>query len=635
MTLTRVDACRGLPSSLVLRPRVSFVLLSCLSACGSPAAPSPPVVAVPPPPDTGPVTPGPDAGPRDAPPEPPRLRAPMNGAFTGSVWAAVPEGAPPRRPRFRWEPARGADRYRLQITDECSPPFEACAFERPAVDVETFEPTHQPAPLPVSERAPVGRRYFWRVRACNAVGCSPWSWPRYVNVARLPDDFDGDGFGDVLVGVPAADSDVSSDRGALYVFAGSAGGLSEEPSLTRIGEASGKLGASVAALGDVNADGFADALVGYSWQNGDEEATGRTSFVDNALLLLGSADGLGRPAPIAVDAIDASRLFAGTFLGTRHAYFRTVVARAGDVDADGDDDFVVAVVAQDSDAEYPGHVYGYLGAPDDPGRRPSFRLDNPEGALSHARNVDFGHALAGGDLDGDGRSDLVVGAPNQEGWRGVVHVYGDALASPRPRLRLIATPQTGADGFGGALATGRDFDGDGVVDLVVGAREHDAQAYNGGALFLFPGAADGLGVGRRRVNPDANDGNQVGLNAVLADVDGDGRGDLVAGAIGQGAGEEEFGVGAVLVTLDAAASDPDARLLRDPWAGERTFFGYATTIADVDGDGRDEVIAAGASSGRLVVFAGGVGGPTERPASRHSLPCQADREGCGFGLVMD
>src|SRR5690606_24010913 len=139
-----------------------------------------------------------DAGTIDAdqssPPDAPTLLAPANGAFTGSVWA---DGA--LRPRFRWHPVANASSYELQVEDTC-PVIELgnCGFPSPEVsEVGLTAGDFQLAvPLPVSTTVPVGRRYYWRVRACNIAGCSDWSATRYLNVGRLGNDFNGDGYAD-------------------------------------------------------------------------------------------------------------------------------------------------------------------------------------------------------------------------------------------------------------------------------------------------------------------------------------------------------------------------------------------------------------------------------------------------------
>jgi hypothetical protein len=132
-------------------------------------------------------------------PEPPILLAPVNGALTGSHLVAVS-----RRPEFRWSPSAGADRYEITIDDMCLvASFTSCDFPSPERTDSTLTGTRwtPPAPLPVETvMRPFGRRYFWRLRACNAAGCSAWSPVRYVDVGRQATDYNGDGYGDLVVG---------------------------------------------------------------------------------------------------------------------------------------------------------------------------------------------------------------------------------------------------------------------------------------------------------------------------------------------------------------------------------------------------------------------------------------------------
>jgi hypothetical protein len=130
----------------------------------------------------------------------PRLLAPAIGAHTGSAFADAS-----LMPTLRWmaaaEGSCGELSYQVQFDDSCIPGDSACAFDSPELDESgitelVWRPT---TPLPVSTDVPVGTQYFWRVRACEPGDrCSDWSEARYLNVGRLRDDFNADGFSDVF-----------------------------------------------------------------------------------------------------------------------------------------------------------------------------------------------------------------------------------------------------------------------------------------------------------------------------------------------------------------------------------------------------------------------------------------------------
>jgi hypothetical protein len=202
--------------------------------------------------------------------------------------------------------------------------------------------------------------------------------------------------------------------------------------------------------------------------------------------------------------------------------------------------------------------------------------------------------LAAGDFNGDGRAEIVV-TPDQGG-------------GPRVRMLTLAGGQlaAAADFFGindpafrgGARAAVGDVNGDGVPDLVVSA------GFGGGPrVSLLDGATVLTGSPR----PLAADffafepGLRNGAYVAVADVDGDGWGDLVFGA-GPGGGPRVLTVsGRELLSAGAAAAL--AAPLGNAFAGDAGDRGGVRVAAkDLDGDGRPEVIAGSGSRGELRVY---------------------------------
>src|SRR5262249_27529401 len=138
-----------------------------------------------------------------SPPAAPRLKRPMRGAYTGSLHA--PSALATLRPTFSWaavEPTCGATTYEMQADDSCSPgALDTCAFPSPelaakGISALTYAP---PSDLKVATAPPVGAFYAWRVRACDAAArCGAWSEVRYLEVGRVREDINGDGYGDLL-----------------------------------------------------------------------------------------------------------------------------------------------------------------------------------------------------------------------------------------------------------------------------------------------------------------------------------------------------------------------------------------------------------------------------------------------------
>jgi hypothetical protein len=189
----------------------------------------------------------------------PGLLEPANGAYTGSPWQPMS-----LQPLFSWTNV-GAAEYEIQLGASCvGVPLLNCEIGGiGVVDTRVTTSSFQPeSPLVVSTETPVGRRYYWRVRACLGSECGAWSQTRYLNVGRIRQDFDGDGYGDIVVS--------TKDPAAIQVFYGN-----PDASVGRTASLSLDRGLSpedvvVTWAGDVDADGFADLAVarpGFHDQN--------------------------------------------------------------------------------------------------------------------------------------------------------------------------------------------------------------------------------------------------------------------------------------------------------------------------------------------------------------------------------
>jgi len=186
----------------------------------------------------------------------PRLLGPDNGAQTGSIHAARDATL---RPVFRWEPTPDCEGYQLQVDDSCPTDASSCTFASPEIDQVGLSSTsfRSASPLAVSRTAPVGRRYHWRVRACNGGSCGAWSATRYLEVGRAPSDFNADGYADLVVG--ARSQDVGAiDEGAVFVYFGSPTGLPSSPAFSPDSPdhpVGGGFGLSVAVAADLDGGG--------------------------------------------------------------------------------------------------------------------------------------------------------------------------------------------------------------------------------------------------------------------------------------------------------------------------------------------------------------------------------------------
>ena len=363
-------------------------------------------------------------------------------------------------------------------------------------------------------------------------------------------DVDGDGFADLALG--QVDNDLAGqEAGSVSFYRGTATGLSEMPTRVITGERRGhRMGTSV-LLVDATGDGRIDLLAGAGRGDGAAVSSGTVS------LFPGGGDG--------TFASEASRVFTGP-------------------------------LASD----------------------------------------ELGSSMVACDFNDDGRVDLAFGAPEaedrtlipQQASQGAIHVYlarsGGAypLAADLVLYGAIPVPETpgtfaarGATRLGTELAAG-DVDGDGVCDLVAHMRSPWAgmtpRRDDDGAVLVFRGVAADPGMRRlgglerspsRFVAGAARDattpGSRFGIALAVADLDADGRAEIVAGQ-----STEDFPMrtdaGAVRVLAGGLPSPPpaDAELaaaaaavtLEGALASGQT--GREVVVSDMNGDGRLDLVVA-------------------------------------------
>ncbi len=288
-------------------------------------------------------------------------------------------------------------------------------------------------------------------------------------------DLDGDGRAEVIASSPGEDVNGATDRGRVYVFSGASGALLrtiESPTGMELAD----FGTSL-AVGDVDADGVADIVVGAPWETQDGMyGLGRAyvfSGADGSLLRT-----VYSPEPQAM------------------ARFGTAVA-AGDADGDGHADIAVsAPYAGAALSGTPHRVYLFPGAGGGtPAVLPAPSVDPGDG---------FGKALAMGDVHASPGAEVIVGAAPGVG-AGRAHVYSRYGAA----LEMLGP---GVTGFGSAVAAG-DISGDGVAELAAGSPNEER-------VYVFYGAAgDGDSV------PDSSDNCPRVANPDQGDFDSDGLGD--------------------------------------------------------------------------------------------------------------
>jgi hypothetical protein len=409
-------------------------------------------------------------------------------------------------------------------------------------------------------------------------------------------DVNGDGYSDVLAGAPNHAQGEDAE-GAAFVYLGSSAGLSTSPDWAVEGNQEGALfGSAVAPAGDVNADGYSDVLVGaHGFANGefDEGA---------AFAYLGSAGGL---------ASSASWTQEGGQVG---ASFGNAVAGAGDVDGNGYSDVLVGARFFDNGEEEEGRAYAYLGSADGLATEEAWETEGGQA------NAQFGGSVAtAGDVNGDGYWDVLVGAAEFDGGltnEGKAFLYLGSATGPSASPAWNAEGEQAFARFGSSVASAGDVNGDGYSDVVVGARQYTNGQSAEGRAFLYLGSVGGLSASAVWTAEGNQRSAELGYSVASAgDVNGDGYIDVVVGARGfdnEGRAYVHAGSATGLATaaLWTGASNQIGSL----------FGGSVASAGDVNGDGFSDVIVGAElwddgeqDEGGAFVFHGSPAGPSASP----------------------
>jgi hypothetical protein len=263
-------------------------------------------------------------------------------------------------------------------------------------------------------------------------------------------DFDDDGHDDVIVGAPLNDKS-AKNAGQVQIYSGVSG--------SRIGIRLGqrkndRFGTAVAALTNVDGDGFGDFVVGAPMNDDSGKNAGKVYVYSGT---------------------DLSLLYTRRGMQAGEQFGRSVAA-AGLVDANERDDFVVGAPYFDkTGASNAGRVFMYSGHTGD-------QLWAKNGQVADDRS---GWSVAGaGDVNGDGADDVLVGASLHDA-AGVDAGRAYIRSGLNGAALDVLDGASADDRFGLSVAGIGDVNGDGFDDVLVASPKNDAVAADSGRVDLF------------------------------------------------------------------------------------------------------------------------------------------------------
>jgi hypothetical protein len=474
-------------------------------------------------------------------------------------------------------------------------------------------------------RTNAGRAYVYHGSASGLSQTAAWTVDGSAQDVRLgtsvgtAGDVNGDGYDDVIVGAPGLDGQTPL-MGKAYIYHGSRAGLGSAPDWTGTGgQPDDRFGFAVGTAGDVDGDGYDDVIVGAPGGDEDNPVLGQVS------VYYGSSSGVSTGSPDWTVKSEQEQDHLGSAVST-----------AGDVDGDGYADLIIGAPRYDGDQVDEGQARVYYGSASGPRATPDWTAQGDQ------NDAWFGAAVStAGDINGDGYADVLVGAPyydtaQENGGRAFLFYGPTPALDVTPGWTADGDPQ--ASRFGYSVSTAGDVNGDGYSDIVIGAPRYDGGQSNEGRAYLYLGAPSGVSSAPAWWTESDQANAYLGETATTAgDVNGDGYDDVIVGAGAYDNGQEDEGR-AYLYHGSAAGLGAEADWTAEGDQAGAQFGLPVGTAGDVNGDGYADVLIGARTydggqtdEGRVYVYHGSASGLS----TEADWTAESDQIGAEYGFAAN
>ena len=240
----------------------------------------------------------------------------------------------------------------------------------------------------------------------------------------------------------------------------------------------------------------------------------------------------------------------------------------------------------------------------------------------HSGNLTSG-AFGGGDVTGDGASDLIIGGPTVSSGGAIYVVAGNATGENDLRDAPLRLDCGSSTAMAGSAMIVRDLDADGITDVFVGAPGEDSAGVDAGAGWLVKGPlVDGTDIDDGIRILGARKGGYAGTSLAVGDIDDNGIDDVILGAYGQRGDTAAGGMAYVLTGPITTNLDLASSTINFQGDSFEDFAGSAVAVGDADGDGiRDMIVGEpGDDTG------GGLAGAVAVVASPNGIAHEVDAD---------